>query len=68
MNAGEIAVLPEPGQVHALAALGLHQAGQPVEGPEVVVGVDGRDRVERRLQAAVGGRVTSPLPENHERS
>ena len=57
MNAGEVAVAPEAGQVHSLAALGFDQARQPVKRPEVVVSVDGRNRVESGLQAAVGRRV-----------
>ena len=68
MNAGEVAVAPEARQVHSFAALGFDQARQSVERPEVVVSVDGRNRVESGLQAAVGGRVARCLAEGRERS
>src|SRR5439155_9601603 len=62
MDAREIAVAPQAGEVHPLAARGLHVARQAIERPEVVVRVNGRDRVERRLDAAVRSRLPRPLP------
>ncbi len=43
-----IAIPPESKQGHPPAAVGLHQAGEPLERPEVVVRVDGGHGVESR--------------------
>ena len=62
MDAGKIAAAPQAGQVHALAARGFQITWQTVEWPKMIVGIDGRDPVEYRLEPAVRRRVARSLP------
>jgi hypothetical protein len=62
VDLGEVAGSPEAVEGHAPALVGLHQPGQAVEGPEVVVRVDGRDGVDRRPDPLGRGRLHPRLP------
>src|SRR5262249_24377291 len=64
MVPGVVAISPQAVQVHALALLGLNEARQLFEWPEVIVCVDGRHRVEGSLDLFVPGRFWSLLGEN----
>ena len=61
VDLGEVTGSPEAIQGHAPALVGLDQARQAFEGPEVVMRVDGRDGVERGLDSLVGRRGTDVL-------
>src|SRR5262249_53813600 len=57
----EVAGAPEAVERHAPAPVRLPQPRQAVEGPEVVVGIDGRDGVDRRPDPLVRWRLADPL-------